>query len=500
MHWEHYGRRGAQGIDLGQTERFAAGSARHPAIDRRGGRRCSAPCWSSTPSPSSRGMDSPWLLGAVILADIAGDRRRHLRRGARGAGGGGTHRASQAQLGEAQARLGAIVDSAMDAVITVDERRTSCCSTAPPSRCSAAARAGARHAARALHPAALPRRAPRPRRGLRPHRRHQPAHGRRHHAVGAARRQRRGVPDRGLDLAGDRGRAALLHRDPARHHAAQAGRGRAAGSRSATCASCRRACWRRARRRRRASRASCTTSSASCSPRSRWTSPGCASGCRGASCTPRPTADGRAARPDRRRDAAHLGRPAPADARRPRPRRRGALAGGGLRQPLRHRLPHRGRRATARCEAMLEGGIDRGLPRDPGIAHQHRAPCRREERLGRRSRRADGEVALRGRGRRPRHRARGPRQGALARPEGHARAHRLPRRLARDRARAARRHARCGVRVPLRGRRARRRHDPRPHRRRPQDRARRPEAHPRRRRRHRGRRRGGQRRRGARRW
>src|SRR5207248_7215476 len=41
----------------------------------------------------------------------------------------------------------------------------------------------------------------------------------------------------------------------------------------------------------------------------------------------------------------------------------------------------------------------------------------------------------------PRHHARGPRQAALARTEGHARAHRVPWRLARDRARAARWHA-----------------------------------------------------------
>ena len=47
----------------------------------------------------------------------------------------------------------------------------------------------------------------------------------------------------------------------------------------------------------------------------------------------------------------------------------------------------------------------------------------------------------RGRGRRPRHRARGPRQEPLAGSQGHARAHRVPRRHAGDHARAARRHA-----------------------------------------------------------
>jgi PAS domain S-box-containing protein len=70
-----------------------------------------------------RGMDSPWLLGAVIIADIV----------VIGAGvlvaarevlvaEEGTARARVA-LDAAQARLAAIVDSAMDAVITVDEEQ-----------------------------------------------------------------------------------------------------------------------------------------------------------------------------------------------------------------------------------------------------------------------------------------------------------------------------------------------------------------------------------------
>ena len=68
-----------------------------------------------------RGMDSPWLLGAVILSDIA----------VIGAGifiavrevlvAEERSEATQVRLGEAQERLAAIVDSAMDAVITVDE-------------------------------------------------------------------------------------------------------------------------------------------------------------------------------------------------------------------------------------------------------------------------------------------------------------------------------------------------------------------------------------------
>jgi PAS domain S-box-containing protein len=70
-----------------------------------------------------RGMDAPWLLGTVILSDIAVIGigifvavREVLVAEEHSA-------ASQAQLGEAQARLSAIVDSAMDAVITVDERQ-----------------------------------------------------------------------------------------------------------------------------------------------------------------------------------------------------------------------------------------------------------------------------------------------------------------------------------------------------------------------------------------
>src|ERR671924_337787 len=54
--------------------------------------------------------------------------------------------------------------------------------------------AGAIVAARPLHSAALPRRAPRAYRALRQDRRHQPPHGRRDDAMGAARR-RRGIPD-----------------------------------------------------------------------------------------------------------------------------------------------------------------------------------------------------------------------------------------------------------------------------------------------------------------
>jgi PAS domain S-box-containing protein len=75
------------------------------------------------------------------------------------------------------------------------------------------------------------------------------------------------------------------------------------------------------------------------------------------------------------RDAPHLGRPAADDARRPRPGRRRRLAGRRLRQALGGRRPHRGR---GRAAGAFQGGRHRRVPRDPGVAHQHRAPRRRE--------------------------------------------------------------------------------------------------------------------------
>ena len=109
-------------------------------------------------------------------------------------------------LARSEARLRGILDSAMDAIITVDEANTSCCSTPRPKRVRLPARRGARRAARLVHPRALPRRPMsahirRLRRGWRSI----APHGR------AARRdraapQRRGVPDRGLDLAAQRAR------------------------------------------------------------------------------------------------------------------------------------------------------------------------------------------------------------------------------------------------------------------------------------------------------
>jgi len=68
-----------------------------------------------------RGLDSPWLLGAVILADVMAIgggvlvAAREVLSAERGAA------QVRTALTDTQARLAAIVDSAMDAVITVDE-------------------------------------------------------------------------------------------------------------------------------------------------------------------------------------------------------------------------------------------------------------------------------------------------------------------------------------------------------------------------------------------
>jgi PAS domain S-box-containing protein len=97
------------------------GSAlRHPAVIAAGAASLGALLVTNAVA-FLRGMESPWLLGTVILADmlmigvgIFVAAREVLVAEQR-------TEASRAQLDEAQARLGAIVDSAMDAVITVDE-------------------------------------------------------------------------------------------------------------------------------------------------------------------------------------------------------------------------------------------------------------------------------------------------------------------------------------------------------------------------------------------
>ena len=95
-------------------------------------------------------------------------------------------------LDATQARLGAIVDSAMDAIITVDEEQKIVLFNRAAEQLFRVRRdetLGARldrlipARFRGAHRGHIER--------VRPHRGHQPAHGRRHHAVGAARRAAR---------------------------------------------------------------------------------------------------------------------------------------------------------------------------------------------------------------------------------------------------------------------------------------------------------------------
>ncbi len=101
------------------------------------------------------GMQAPWLLGTVIVTDMLV------------IGIGILLAAREVLVAEqrteaTEARLGAIVDSAMDAIITVDEtQKIVLFNRAAEQLFLLLARRGARHAARPLHPGALPRRAPR---------------------------------------------------------------------------------------------------------------------------------------------------------------------------------------------------------------------------------------------------------------------------------------------------------------------------------------------------
>jgi len=97
------------------------GSAfRHPAVIAAGGAALAALAVTNA-AAFIRGIESPWLLGSMILTDmlVIGVGIIVAARVVLVA----EHRieTSRTQLDEAQARLGAIVDSAMDAVITVDE-------------------------------------------------------------------------------------------------------------------------------------------------------------------------------------------------------------------------------------------------------------------------------------------------------------------------------------------------------------------------------------------
>ena len=119
----------------------------------------------------------------------------------------------------------AMVDTAMDAIITVDERQHIVVFNPAAEQvfqCRAADAVG--RPARPLHPGALPHRAPRPRRALRRDRRHGAADGQRDGALRLARGWG-GIPDRGVDIAGNGGWQEALYRDPARRLDAREGGG-----------------------------------------------------------------------------------------------------------------------------------------------------------------------------------------------------------------------------------------------------------------------------------
>src|SRR5688572_16542138 len=204
MHRGHYGR--------GRGTRFDFGQRKHHSPPRGGRHGRGRARRAARPQRVCLHARARLALAARRGGDRrhAGDRRRHHRRRARGAGRRAPHRSHRgAARGDRRFGDGRDHYGRRGAEHRPFQPRRRADLPLPAAR-------SAGRPARPLHPAALSRRAPRAHRALRAHRRHQPAHGRRHDAVGPARRCR-GVPAGGLDLAERRGRRALLHRDPARH-------------------------------------------------------------------------------------------------------------------------------------------------------------------------------------------------------------------------------------------------------------------------------------------
>src|SRR4051812_49124131 len=116
-------------MDAGAPHRLTSvkpGLLRHPAVIGAAGAALVA-LLATNAVAFARGLDSPWLLGAVIVSDmlVIGAGVLLAAREVLTAHAGTVEAEAEAQrmrgaLTSAQARLGAIVDSAMDAVITVD--------------------------------------------------------------------------------------------------------------------------------------------------------------------------------------------------------------------------------------------------------------------------------------------------------------------------------------------------------------------------------------------
>ena len=130
--------------------------------------------------------------------------------------------ATRRALLDAEARVGGIVESAMDAIISVDERQRIVTFNAAAERVFRWPRGAVMgQTLDVLIPERYRARAPRAHRALRRTADTSRGMGRQQVLARPARR-RRGIPDRGLDLAARRERPQALHRDPARRDRARA--------------------------------------------------------------------------------------------------------------------------------------------------------------------------------------------------------------------------------------------------------------------------------------